>query len=141
MSQPVQCKPLGCHGPVTHLSCFHCPVYRCYETALGAGAEGQTGSRAAPSRVYGAPRTLCRVVALPLFVQRNKLSLPRFTRGHSSSKQEEYVRMPPIFLPSDKAHQKRIFRRISIGCIFMCSAAIKNTEIRYITRQNDFLNF
>lgn len=51
-----------CHrGPVTRWSCVHCPVYRCYETALGAAA--QTGTEAAPSRVYGAPTSLCQSAA------------------------------------------------------------------------------
>lgn len=68
--KPVQCKPLGRLGPVTH-----CPVSRCDETAVGAGAVGRTGSRAAPSSFYGAPSTLRRLVAFPLFVQRNKLSV------------------------------------------------------------------
>lgn len=82
---------------VTCLSCFHGPVYRCYERALGAGA--------APSRFYRAPRRLCRVVALPLFVQRNKLSLPKFTGGHSSSELEEYVRMPLPLLQRHHIYQ------------------------------------
>lgn len=87
--KPVQCKPLGRLGPVTH-----CPVSRCYETAVGAGAVGRTGSRAAPSSFYGAPRTLRRLAAFPLFVQRNKLSVLRFTGGHGSSEQAggEYTR-------------------------------------------------
>lgn len=83
-----------CPGPVKHLSSFHCPVSGCYETALGAGAVGQTGSRAAPSRFYGAPTALCRAVALPPFVQRNNVSLPRFPGGHRApSRRNTCVRL------------------------------------------------
>lgn len=85
--KPVHCKLLGRLGLVTH-----CPVSRCYETAVGAGAVGRTGSRAAPSSFYGAPRTLRRLVAFPLFVQRNKLSVLRFTGGHGSSEQAGGIR-------------------------------------------------
>lgn len=85
--KPVQCKPLGRLGPVTH-----CPVSRCYETAVGARAVGRTGSRAAPSSFYGAPRTFRRLVVFPLFVQRNKLSVLRFTGGHGSSEQAGGIR-------------------------------------------------
>lgn len=118
--KPVQCKPLGRLGPVTH-----CPVSRCYETAVGAGAVGRTGSRAAPSSFYGAPRTLRRLAAFPLFVQRNKLSVLRFTGGHGSPEQgEEYARMPPPLLPPSEALQKRLFGRISFSCVFVCPTAI-----------------
>lgn len=57
-------------GPVPRWSCFHGPVYRCYETALGAGAVGQTGFMELPQ-------------ASVRLLHRNKLSLPRWTRGHS----------------------------------------------------------
>lgn len=83
MSRPLQCKRLGCRGPVTH-----CPVYRCYETALGAGAEGQTGSRAASSRVYGAPGDSAgRLHYLRLCSRTNCLcrGLPEFAAARSTS--------------------------------------------------------
>lgn len=100
----VQCKPLGCHGLVTHLSCFHCPLSRCYKTTSGAGA----GAGAVAG--LGAELHPAAFLELP----ENKPSLPRFTRGHSSSQREEYVRYLCHFCPRAWSFRRRIFSFLSV---------------------------
>lgn len=85
-----------CHrSPVTRWSCFHCPVYRCYETALGA--VDQTETEAAPSRFYGAPTSFCQSA-----VEEQTVSAKVDQRS-----QQEQLPSPLPFLPSGKAPQEQ----------------------------------
>lgn len=129
MSQPVQCKQLCCclsPRPLTRLSCFHCPVYRCYESALGAAARVQTGTGGAPSRFYGAPRGLrvCCVTSV------SAESSPNVYNISQQLGAEEHVQRGSF----DMKDFIELY-------IYMFPAEFQNTEICYLTCQIDFLNF